>query len=78
MKKDITRATAFGIALYVVIIAYMADPYGVKFKLRIRRGSNPELLGTYPFVQRDGKAWGGRFGYFSEYQDKPLYQSHYA
>jgi hypothetical protein len=27
MKKDITQATAFGVALYVVIVAYMADPY---------------------------------------------------
>lgn len=55
--------------------------YGITFRLRVRNGVNvqePCLLGTYPFVQKDGQAWGKRFGYFYPYYGKPIYQSHYA
>jgi hypothetical protein len=61
--------------------AFMAEhvvpdkSYGELFRLHVRSRSNgdPSLVGTYPFCQG-----GTRSGYFSKWEGKPLYQSHYA
>ena len=55
--------------------------WGTTFKLRVRQGvcsSQPCLIGSYPFVQKEGETWAKRFGYFYPWNGSPIYQSHYA
>jgi hypothetical protein len=48
--------------------------YGEPFRLRIKEYNHkPELAGSYPYCEGDKRP-----GYFSPWDGRPLYQSHYA
>jgi len=50
-------------------------PFGELFRLHVRTRFNgdPSLVGKYPYCKGDTRP-----GYFSKWEGKPLYQSHYA
>jgi hypothetical protein len=70
MSQRIVKTEAF-MAEYVV----PDKANGEVFRLHIRKSANgePRLVGKYPYCRGDTRP-----GYFSKWDGKPLYQSHYA